>query len=199
MLRVKWLACSKIKIGKSLQLRILLRRNRRRGAPATAIKSTIIVTIWSKKELRCWNNDKCEIKLTNRSRCSKIESNYSCDKKQIRKRRLNCSRFKTCLWPKFAKKPNNTRIKMRWEGLMMIYSIMSANGKLHRSEIIESLADIIVNSSLSKTGSCKDKRWNKRKKIEESRFAWFNQLFMPKTLISSIGCGWGSIGNEKTP
>ena len=40
----------------------------------------------------------------------------------------------------------------------MIYNMMSANGKLHRSEIIELLADIIASSYLSKTGSCKDKR-----------------------------------------
>ena len=154
MLSVKWLACCKIKIGKLRQQRILLRRNSRRGAPATAIKSTITATIWSKKESRCWNSDKCEIKLTNRSKCSKIESNYSWDKKQIRKRRLNCSRYRTCQWPKSAKKPNITRIKMRWEGLMKIYSMMSAKDRLHRNEIIEILADIIASSNLSKIGSC---------------------------------------------
>ena len=198
MRRVKWPVCWLTKIGKLQQPRILLHRKSKLGALATAIRITIIATIWSKKESRCWNSAKCGIKLTSRSKCSKIEFNYSWNKKQIPKRRLNCSRFKTCQWPKSAKKPNSTRIRMSREELMMTYSKMSAKDKLLRSAIVELLADIIVNSSLRKTGSYKDKKWNKRKKTERSRFAWYNQLCTPRTPILSTSCGWRSTGNEIT-
>ena len=195
MRRAKWPVCWPIKIGKLQQRIILLLRNSWQGAPATAIKSTITATIWSRKESRCWNSGKCETKRTNRLKCSKIESNYSWDKKQIRKRRLNCSRFKTCRWPRSAKKPNTTRIRMRWEELMMTYSRMSGKDKPHRSEKVELLADITANSSLRKTSSYKDKRWSRKKKIERSRFAWYNQLYTPKTPTSSTDCGWESTGS----